>query len=153
MSDFHVARRASGFLDLAPAPVTGLAEGRDLETHVRAILFTWGRARVDDVLPGFDADRKGYWADAFPAVQGRGVGTRLWIYARAVLTDATVAAIEETVREDLQQLIDDGLARTITVQAARVGDPVRLDLAIRIVKPDGNDLDILIDDLWRELDP
>ena len=91
---------------------------------VRAViisLFTWRRAHDDDVLPNTGISRMGWWGDSFPPVANDKIGSRLWLLARAKLTDSTAQQAQDYAEEALQWLIDDGVAARVDVSATRRG--------------------------------
>lgn len=53
-----------------------------LQTSILISLFSDRRARADDVLSGADGDRRGWWADAYPQIEGDQIGSRLWLLSR-----------------------------------------------------------------------
>lgn len=94
----------------------GLTEDDGLETAVILSLFTDRMAEEDDELPAGD-DRRGWWADAYPAVDGDRIGSRLWLLAREKQLPQTLARAREYAIESLQWLVDDGIASRIEVTA------------------------------------
>lgn len=86
-----------------------------LLTSVVMSLFTDRLAEADDELPGGDGDRRGWWADGWPVVDGDRIGSRLWLLNREKHTTETLLRAEEYARESLAWLIEDGVAETITV--------------------------------------
>jgi phage gp46-like protein len=119
------------------------------EPLVRAVvisLFTWRRAKADDLLPG--DQRMGWWGDNFAAVPGDQIGSRLWLLSRAKLVPETLARAKEYAEEALAWLVQDGVAARVEVQAERQGLQT-LALACRIYKSDGGvPLDIRFTDVW-----
>jgi len=107
-----------------------------LETAVLASLFTWRRADPDDVIPAGDDDRQGWWGDSYPFVEGDRWGSKLWLLHREVLTDLTVARARRYAEEALSWLVEDRIADRVIVRAARGGSPVRLNIAIAVIRGD-----------------
>jgi len=109
----------------------GLATDGGLETAVVVSLFTDARAQSDDVLADDqlddDANRRGWWGDAVPPTidgvpkVGDRIGSRLWLLGREKIVPETISRAETYIREALQWMIDDGMARRIdvTVEAQR----------------------------------
>ena len=60
-----------------------------LKSAVWMSLGTDRRAENDDVLPGGDGDKRGWWGDSF---RPRRIGSRLWLLALAWLTEKKIAA-------------------------------------------------------------
>ena len=88
-----------------------------LTTAVIISLFTDRRAAPDDPLPDDGDDRRGWWADAFPAIEGDAIGSKLWLLSREKEVPAVAQRAREYAAEALQWLIDDGLATRIDVDA------------------------------------
>jgi phage gp46-like protein len=116
-----------------------LAVGNDLTTAVMLSLFSDRRADEDDAIPD-GIDPRGWWADA---MDGRRIGSRLWLLERARNLPETFALAKEYAEEALQWLVDDGVAAKVVVTAV----PVRgtdcdcvMSLVVQIFKPDGKSL-------------
>lgn len=101
----------------APATEDGL------RTAVIISLFTDARADDDDTLPDGSSDRRGWWADTWPSVEGDATGSHLWLLAREKQLPAVLTRAQRYARAALQWLIDDGIASDVTVVASfpRVG--------------------------------
>jgi phage gp46-like protein len=106
-----------------------------LKTAVIISLFTDARVRADDPLPA-DGDRKGWWGDALPAVQGDEIGSRLWLLAREKFLPSVVARAREYATEALAWLLRDGIAATVEVFAEAIR-PQTLAIAVEITRPGG----------------
>lgn len=85
-----------------------------LYTALAMSLFTDRRANADDPLPYPNADRRGWWADAYADVQGDLMGSRLWLLNRAKLTQDTLNRAEEYCEEALQWLVEDKVATSVS---------------------------------------
>lgn len=94
----------------------GLEEDDGLETAVILSLFTDRLAEDDDVLPS-GTDRRGWWADAYPSIQGDRIGSRLWLLSREKQIQSVLVRAREYALEALQWLIDDGVAAGVDVTA------------------------------------
>lgn len=139
-----------------PALITspGVADGPDLatddglETAVVISLFTDRRAEPDDTLPAeADEDRRGWWGDALPLIEGHRIGSRLWLLGREKITTETLRRAEEFGREALAWMFDAGAASRIEVLAEAQGS--RLALRVVIHRPRGSDLTWRFDNLWE----
>lgn len=108
----------------------GFAEDDGLETAVILSLFTDRRAEDDDTLPSGD-DRRGWWADAFPAAPGDLIGSRLWLLHREKQIPQTLTRAREYAEEALAWLVDDGVAARVDVTAEVVRSGV-LGLTVEI---------------------
>ncbi|HEY4254591.1 MAG TPA: phage GP46 family protein [Roseomonas sp.] len=111
-------------LDWNPATLTGdlareaggrLADDPSLRTAVILSLFLDRRARSDDATQ--DGDRRGWLGDALSPVTGDRIGSRLWLLRREKQLPETLRRAEDYAREALAWLVEDGLARRVTVAA------------------------------------
>ena len=114
-----------------------LVTDEGLETAVYLSLFTDREAQDGDVLPDGVTDRRGWWGDAFPQVDGDKFGSRLWLLKREKSTPAVVSRAQEYSREALQWLVDDQVASAMNVTAEIVRIGV-LGISIDIVRPTGD---------------
>ncbi|SLN77621.1 phage GP46 family protein [Oceanibacterium hippocampi] len=126
----------------------GLRLDGGLRTAVVLSLFTDARARADDTPPGGPADRRGWWGDLLLGPGDR-IGSRLWLLDREKILPSTLARARRYAEEALAWLVEDGIARRVTV-AAEVARGDALALTVRIERPDGSTLDYRFDRLWRE---
>jgi phage gp46-like protein len=83
-----------------------------LRTAVLLSLFTDRRAQADDAIE--DGDYRGWHAEPSR-------GSRLWLLARAKETPDTLARAKTYTEEALAWLVEDGIARTVTVEAEWIG--------------------------------
>lgn len=112
-----------------------LSTDSGLQTAIILSLFTDRRAEPGDVLPVGDSDRRGWWADAAPVVNGDKFGSRLWLLERSKRTPSVLSRAEAYSSEALQWLIDDKVAKSISVSASFLPDVEGLALAVSITKP------------------
>lgn len=125
-----------------------LATDAGLETAVIISLFTDRRADSDDALPAQDdSDRRGWWGDALPMIEGHRIGSRLWLLGREKVTTETLRRAEEYGAEALAWLLDAGIASRIETLAEAQGS--RLALRITIHRPQGDALSWAYDNLWE----
>lgn len=122
----------------------------DLTTAVIISLFTWRRARPDDVLPDFIGDRKGWFGDTLADVDGDQIGSRLWLLAREKITTETIARAREYCVEALQWLIADKVASRVDVEIERNGMD-RIDIVVTVYRLDGTARDLRFSDAWEGL--
>jgi phage gp46-like protein len=61
----------------------------------------------------------------------------LWLLSREKQTPQTLARAREMAREATLWLVTDGIARSVEVEA-RWGGPGRLDLTVRVQRPDAD---------------
>ena len=91
-----------------------------LESAIIISLFTDRRAAADDVIPDGTANRRGWWADAYAAIDGDQIGSRLWLLFREKDTVEVVVRAREYVQEALAWLLDDGVASQVIVETGWV---------------------------------
>lgn len=109
-----------------------------LFTSVALSLFTNASATPEDLaaagLP--DDHPNGWWADAFPGIEGDAYGSKLWLLARGVVDSATLAQGKLYTEQALAWMIEDKVARSVTVSNfwLRSGHMV---LSVAITRPDG----------------
>lgn len=103
---------ANGRGDWRMSPSGQLLADHDLKTAALISLFTWRRAKADDVLPEPNATRKGCWIDA---ISGRAMGSRLWLLQREKQLQEVVERAREYAEESLDWLVDDGVCESVEV--------------------------------------
>jgi len=117
-----------------------VATASDLRNMVILSLFCDKRAPADVILDGTELNkRRGWWGDVFPTVDGDEIGSLLWLYARAKITNATLNGMRDTAQESLQWMVDDRIANSIEVVVVRNG--MRIDSIIietKIFRPTGD---------------
>lgn len=116
---------------------TGLVAGDDLESAVLLSLFTDARAN----------DSRGWWANGVLDTDTDELGSTLWTLAREKQTTASLRHAEHAARVALAWLVNDGLARALTVVADYPRTGV-LRLTITLMRPTGA-LTYRIDMAWR----
>ena len=112
--------------------------GQDLETACLVSLFTDKLATPDFVPTDGTSDRRGWWADPY---NDQPLGSNLWQLERAKKTRDTLALARRYASDALQWLVDDGVAKSVTVDTQWLGRaPGSTTLGIRVVilKPDGS---------------
>jgi phage gp46-like protein len=103
-----------------------------LRTAVLVSLFTDALARPDDEIPDGTDDRRGWWGDG-PGAGADGIGSRLWLLARARRTEDTRRRAQAYAQDALAWLVADGVAAAVAVTASWAGDrgeQLRLVVAI-----------------------
>lgn len=129
-------------VDLLPQALDPLARA------VVISLFTWRRARADDVLPD-GVTRFGWWGDTL-ADGGDKIGSRLWLLCREVINQETMLRAKSYAEEALAWLVDDGVAASVVVSVSRSGLHT-VALTAVITRADGTQRELLFDDLWSRL--
>ncbi|MCW5666468.1 MAG: phage GP46 family protein [Piscinibacter sp.] len=115
-----------------------LDEDDGLETAVVLSLFTDRRANDDDALPDSagqaERERRGWWGDSYAEVTGDRIGSRLWLLSREKQLASVLERARQYADEALRWLVEDGVAREVTVSAEVVRSGV-LGLQVEIVRP------------------
>ena len=119
-----------------------------IRTAVVISLFTDRLANPDDELPAGDSDRRGWWGDLLPEIDGDKIGSRRWLYVREKQTPETAEKIREADQEALEWLIDDGIATAVITEWIARGV---LAEKIVITKPDGDLVNFRFNQLWENL--
>lgn len=129
--------------DLRVAALDGMplrAARTKLEEQTLISLFTWREAALSDGLAA--PNRKGWWGDAFAAVPGDRIGSRLYLLSRRKLTQETLALARDLTFEALdwmRQPRPDGgpsLVTDIQVEVRRSGLE-RIEIVPRLTERDG----------------
>jgi phage gp46-like protein len=121
-----------------------------LQTSILISLFSDRRARADDVLPGADGDRRGWWADAYPQIEGDQIGSRLWLLSREKELAEPLRRAKEYAEEALAWLVADGIAARVEVITSVPRRGV-LGLAVAVKRLDGGLENYQFDMLWEGL--
>lgn len=132
--------------DLAVADGDLAADG-GLRTAVILSLFTDARARSDDDPSGDPSDRRGWWGDVYPEVEGDAIGSRLWLLAREKQTADVLPRARGYAEEALAWMVEDGVAAAVAVDASFPAAGV-LSLEVAITRPDGTVFAERFDTLW-----
>ncbi len=115
MSDFALIwNLKTGSADLR-VTANDLEKDEGIETAIMLSLFIDRRAEDTDILPEGETDRRGWWADAFPVVEGDKIGSRLWLLKRSKQTPDVLDRADEYVRESLQWMIEDKVTDKIEI--------------------------------------
>jgi phage gp46-like protein len=125
----------------------GLVEDDGLQTAVILSLFTDRRAKDDDILPGGDSDKRGWWGDAFPFSPDDKIGSRRWLLSREKQLSSVLRRVKDYDEEALKWLVDDGIALSVTVTANIVSNGI-LGETIEIVRPDKTNASFRFESLW-----
>jgi phage gp46-like protein len=115
-----------------------------LNTAVYISLFT--DARVDDEsLLDDKNDKRGYWGDVF---DDKPMGSKLWLLAREKNLSAVLEKAKTYCQEALKWLIDDGIAKKITINTEAV-DYYILGIEAIIQKPSDEVLNYKYSYNWK----
>jgi phage gp46-like protein len=105
-------------------PIGPLETDAGLDTAVTISLFSDAQRRATDPAAPL---RGGWWGDALEA---DAIGSRLWVFARSGLSPDVLRGIESAAKDALKWLVKDGVATSVTAVATRVGQNLRLQVAI-----------------------
>lgn len=94
-----------------------LAPDDGLETAVMISVFTDKRV-TEDELPQFERSKRGWWGDLLPVEPNDQIGSRLWTIQREKVLTNILRRSEELIKESLQWMLEDGVARSITVTSS-----------------------------------
>ena len=129
-------------------PAGDLSQADALVRAVLISLFTWRRAKPDDITEG---EKMGWWGDGIkpPATHDR-IGSRLWLLSRAKLIPQTFNLAREYAEESLDWLVEDGVASRVEVLAERHGMD-GLALQVAIYRTDGGKVALRFDNVWENI--
>lgn len=128
-----------------------LQSDEGLQTAVIVSLFTDRRASDDDALPAGETNRRGWWGDVAPEVEGDVTGSKLWLLFREKRLPDVIARAQEYARESLQWLIDDKVASRVdvTAEALRVGEGDVLAIQVDVYRPRGEPVRFRYNYAWQ----
>ena len=145
MSDLALAFK-NGLIDLDFGSDGALVDD-GLRTAVIISLFSDRRADDTDILPDGE-DRRGWWGDIYPSVDGDRIGSRLWLNDRAKQLASVLRRDEKFGKEALAWMIEDGVAKDVTVTAENPGPGIRA-IHVSITKPSGAVVEFKFNDYWE----
>ena len=132
----------------------------DLAAAVFVSVHTDARIEPHELAPG-EFDRRGWWGDSFPEVEGDTWGGKLHLEQRgkigaAIDRDApgvtTPEAIRSRIADALQWMVEDGVAAVVTVTAELRADARGVDVLIVINRARGGDpVSLRYSLVWEEL--
>ena len=125
-----------------------LSQLNELRSAVVLSLFSWRRANPDDRLPDDTSNLMGWWGDHYGTVQNSRLGSRLWLLRREKLTQETITRAREYCEEALQWMIEDKVAKAVTVVTER-NSIDRLDISITITRASGQEIDLRFANAWE----
>lgn len=125
--DFHVEKNTDGIYDLVIEDGV-LKEEPTLRTNILLSIFGEKRASDDEVtVPEL---RRGWWGNTLNAIPDYEIGSKLWLLEQARATEENQVFAENTIREGLQQLIDDSWADDFALTSALEGDgKIRIEVS------------------------
>lgn len=106
----------------------------NLRSAIGISLFTDRRSLPSDSKP----NQRGWAGDAIRPDGTDLIGSRLWLLYGEKTVDANIPKVEEYCKEALQWLIDDNIARSLTVDAEYLSKPEgKLNIVIEITRLTG----------------
>lgn len=137
-------------------PAGGLVSANPLRTAVLLLLFTDARADAASLRFEHRGDRRGWPGDGFDIDAAAGeapLGSRLWLFRRSALLDATKAQIEAEVQRALRPLVRQGAVVKILASAEVDKANGRVALSVGLYGRDGSEVYAdKFDILWRRAD-
>lgn len=100
-----------------------LVVAEDINTLVLTSQFSDARAEDGDPVDLQRPEVRGYCFERFMAINGRRWGSKYWQYTRAILTNQAVNSIDNTGRQCVQHLLDNGIVETIEVTTEQIASP------------------------------
>lgn len=114
--DVRLVRKDDGLFDLQVSNnVLETVDG--FETAIIVSLLTDARAPSSAVQT--PSRRRGWVGNVLNAASGRQLGSRLWLYKQARLTDAVLNNITVAAQESLNWMIEDGIAKSVAATALK----------------------------------
>ncbi len=112
MSDLKLVQGSDGVFDLV---IEGgsLAKEDGFDTAIWVSLLTDARAPADKVI--LPENRRGWMGDLVSPVEGRNLGSLLWLTEQRRLTQNTLNETIDYARKGLIWFIEDGLANNVVV--------------------------------------
>ena len=128
-----------------------------LHTAVIQCLFTDKRCPEDRELPGDIDDRRGWFGDFVDIRPEEGeteMGSLIWLYERAALTDETVEGVRVEAIDSLSPLLDQGLCTRIDVTSEADKTVGSIVLVINLFSEDGElRYNQRFERVWRQTHP
>lgn len=124
-----------------------------LETAVVISLGTDRLAEDGDRIPDGSDDRRGWWGDTYADVVGDKIGTRSWLLGDAVTVQQVLQNQELFIKEALQWMIADNIARAVdvTIEAVQVGvsSSYWLTAQVKIHRPNKQPFNYRFKSFWE----
>lgn len=125
----------NGFLADIEIEDDGIQLDEGLETAIILSFFSDQRCTTEE-LPDGEISQRGWWGDMYAETDGDQFGSKLWLFDREKQTLENLSKIEDTAKVALQWMIDDGIAKSIAIQASYPRSEFLL-LEVSLTKPDG----------------
>ena len=113
-----------------------LVLSNSLQMSVILSIASWRRSDNYEGSARLDSSIGGWWADALNDIP---LGSRLWTLFKEKLNNVTLENAKKLVKEALQWMIDDGVAKDVSVSAGIGNNRNTAIFEVGIVKPSGNE--------------
>lgn len=144
MSDLALVKKPNGMYDLDFGN-GDLKLSNSLKNAVLLSLSCWSKGQDIHDVADLDPKIGGWWGNALETVE---IGSEIWKLFRQKLNDQTANDAKSAAEKALKWMIDDGVAKEISVSALVIG--VVLGLLVKIVKPDGTNEEFRWQVNWEE---
>ena len=144
MSDLALVKKPNGMYDLDFGN-GDLKLSNSLKNAVLLSLSCWSKGQDIHDVADLDPKIGGWWGNALETVE---IGSDIWKLFRQKLNDQTANDAKSAAEKALKWMIDDGVAKEISVSALVIG--VVLGLLVKIVKPDGTNEEFRWQVNWEE---
>ena len=144
MSDLALVKKPNGMYDL-DFDNGDLKLSNSLKNAVLLSLSCWSKDQDIHDVADLDPKIGGWWGNALETVE---IGSEIWKLFRQKLNDQTANDAKSAAEKALKWMIDDGVAKEISVSALVIG--VVLGLLVKIVKPDGTNEEFRWQVNWEE---
>lgn len=141
--DVRIKRKDDGLFDLNVVDQT-LETIEGFETAIIVSLFTDARAPSSVVQT--PSRRRGWVGNILTADSGRQLGSRLWTFQQARLTEATLNDIAVAAQESLNWMVEDRIAKSVSATALQNGSR-GVTINVSIVTIEGKEEKYAV--LWR----
>ena len=144
MSDLALVKKPNGMYDLDFGN-GDLKLSNSLKNAVLLSLSCWSKGQDIHDVADLDPKIGGWWGNALETVE---IGSDIWKLFRQKLNDQTANDAKSAAEKALKWMIDDGVAKEISVSALVIGGV--LGLLVKIVKPDGTNEEFRWQVNWEE---
>jgi len=127
-----------------------LESANNLVTSMQIALFTDARSTAEDPVP----NSKGWAGDSLNQPEESNIGSRLWTVDDEFMTQALLTKLENLARDALQIIIDQQIAKNITIVASffnKVNGQVLLNIDVEDPNGDTQTFKYVWDQLKQDL--
>lgn len=134
MSDISLVRTSNQDFDI-DFDGEDVSMSDSLQNAVILSLAIWNRSEIASGVAATRNVQGGWWADALNELP---LGSKLYTVFRERLDESSLEKAKGMVKDALQWLIDDGVAKDVSVSASIAGR-TSAEFVISVSKPDGDD--------------